>query len=109
MYGSKRLGSLVLVFVAFGVLSGAAIREFGYLGVWAAGFRDLASLQILVDLMIACTIVSSWMAEDARRRGWPVAPWMAAVLLTGSVALLAYLILRELLPGPGEDTGVAAS
>ena len=48
----RRLRILGGVFLAFSLLSAAAVAEFGYFGVWKEGFRNVATLQILVDLSI---------------------------------------------------------
>ena len=69
--------------------------EVGYFGLWQAGFASNASLQILLDLCIACGLGGLWLIGDAKRRGVTAWPWLIAVLALGSIGLLAYLFLRE--------------
>ena len=48
--------------------------QVGYLGIFAAGFANPGSLQVLLDLVVACLLISSWMVIDARANGrnpWP--------------------------------------
>jgi hypothetical protein len=50
--------------------------------------------QLFVDLAIALSLVCVWMWQDARSRGANPLPWVVATVLTGSIAPLAYLLLR---------------
>lgn len=86
---------LITVFMLFAGYSGWLLLDVGYFAIWQAGFESPASLQILMDLVIACLVISSWMIGDARARGVVVWPWLAAVLATGTLAILVYLIVRE--------------
>ncbi len=83
------------IFLTFTPYSFWVMYEVGYFGIWAGGFLSLGSTQILIDLVIACLLFSSWMIGDARHRGVNVAPWLVGVLTSGSVAALAYLLARE--------------
>jgi len=67
----------------------------GYAGIWQAGLESTGSLQILLDLAICCLIICSWINTDARSKGINPYPWFVAVLTTGSLAVLVYLIARE--------------
>ena len=65
------------------------------------GFLELAmaggwGAQMFVDLCIALILFMIWMVPDARERGLPFAPYIVAILLTGSVGALAYLVHRTL-------------
>ena len=51
--------------------------------------------QLFVDLVLALSMVSVWIWNDARSRGANPVPWLVATLLTGSIAPLAYLLLRS--------------
>ena len=85
---------LIAIFVVFGSYSTWLLFDIGYFGIWQAGFTSPAAIQILADLLIACLLISSWMIGDARARGINVAPWLVGVLTTGTIAILAYLIVR---------------
>ncbi|MGB3620291.1 DUF2834 domain-containing protein [Ketobacter sp. MCCC 1A13808] len=77
------------------LFSGYVMWEVGYMGIWQAGFSSLGSMQILLDLVICCIILASWMVMDARKRGVNPWPWIAATVPLGSIVPLIYLIVRE--------------
>lgn len=60
---------LATVLLAFTAYSLFVVEQVGYLGLWLIG--------------------------DARRRGVAAWPWLLAILLLGSIGLLAYLFVRE--------------
>jgi hypothetical protein len=60
---------LTLVALAFGAYTLYAITQVGYFGIWAAGFASPGALQVLLDLVITCLLISSWMVIDARATG----------------------------------------
>jgi len=82
------------LFVAFGLYSTWVIWDVGYLGLWQAGLVSPASLQILLDLCISCLLIGVWMMADARARGVSAWPWLLALVLTGSLAAMAYWLVR---------------
>ncbi|MEZ5649561.1 MAG: DUF2834 domain-containing protein [Burkholderiaceae bacterium] len=86
---------LIVVLAAFGALSGYAMLEVGYFGIFAAGLADAGGLQLLVDLVIACTLAMIWMVDDARHRGRTVWPYLVLTLFAGSFGPLLYLLHRE--------------
>ena len=60
-----RTALLALILLAFGAYSIYVMWDFGYLGIWRAGFANAAALQILLDLVITCLLISSWMMLPA--------------------------------------------
>lgn len=84
---------LILILAAFGAYSSWAMLQVGYLGIWQAAFANAGSLQILLDLVIACLLISSWMVADARRSGRNPWPFVLLTLTAGSFGPLFYLIL----------------
>ena len=90
-----RKNLLWITLLVFGTYSTWVLWQVGYVGIWEGGFAELGSTQILFDLAIACFIVCSWIIGDARSRGVSAAPWIIATMLTGSIALLVYLLVRE--------------
>ena len=91
-----RLIALSVMLIGFSAFSLWAMLDVGYFGIWAAGFESSGSLQILIDLVIGCAIIATWMISDARARGVNPAPWILAVMTTGTIAILVYLLVREL-------------
>ena len=51
-------------------------------------------LQVLLDLVLALSLFSIWLWRDARERGVNPLPWLIATCLVGSIAPLAYLLIR---------------
>lgn len=92
---NMRQGLIAAVLIAFTAYSLTVVAEVGYLGLWQAGLASPASLQILIDLCIACGLGGLWLIGDARQRGVAAWPWLIAVLASGSIGLLAYLFVRE--------------
>lgn len=86
---------VLAVLLAFGLYSGYAMWQHGYLGIWQAGFTSLASLQILLDLVIACLLLSGWMVADARAKGLNPWPFVGITLAAGSFGPLLYLAYRD--------------
>ena len=100
--------SLVSVLVAFGGFSTWVMWQVGYSGIWLAGLDNPASLQILLDLVIACTLICTWMYQDAKSRGIKPYPWIIATLFSGTLAPLVYLIVRVQTPADNGYEGLNA-
>jgi len=91
-------GTLValVVLVAFTAFSVYPLWTEGYLaflrildvGPWGA--------QVLIDLVIACGLFTTWMVRDARERGLVAWPFVILVLTVGSIGALSYLVYRGL-------------
>ncbi|MBN4071915.1 DUF2834 domain-containing protein [bacterium AH-315-F18] len=100
-----RLLVLLMLFGGFSALSGWAIFVHGYLALWTLPFADVGHIQLFADLSIAVFLVSAWMIRDARQRGARVVPYLIMVMLSGSLGLLAYLVVRELTANIDVGTG----
>lgn len=86
---------LWFLFINFLCFSTWVMWHAGYIGIWQAGFESPASLQILLDLIICCLLVSAWIIKDAKARGANPYPWIIGTVMTGSIAPLGYLLVRE--------------
>jgi len=86
---------LWISFISFSIFSSWVMWNIGYMGIWQAGFESSGSLQILLDLAVCCLLICSWIKSDAKNRGINPYPWFVAVLTSGSLAILVYLIVRE--------------
>ena len=91
---------LVLASLLFGVYTLYAISQVGYFGIWAAGFANAGSLQVLLDLVISCLLISAWIAMDARANGRNPWPYLLITLLGGSFGPLLYLLLADRAAAP---------
>ena len=86
---------LWIIVISFSLFSSWVMWEIGYMGIWQAGLVSSGSLQILLDLAICCLLICSWIKIDAAARGVNPYPWFIAVLTSGSLAVLVYLLVRE--------------
>ena len=105
----SRLFLLLTVFVVFTAYTATVIVDHGY-----TGFVDLAlaggwGAQVFVDLVIALTLFLVWMVPDARERGIPFVPYVVAILTTGSIGALAYLVHRTLREGTAVERRASAT
>jgi hypothetical protein len=86
---------LILVLADFAALSGYAMYQVGYFGIWQAGFANWGAMQILADLVIASALICLWLIQDARARGRSPWPYVLITLAAGSFGPLLYLLQRE--------------
>jgi hypothetical protein len=89
---------LILVAVLFTAYSTMVVVDHGYTGFISLALREAWGMQMLLDLCISLTMVSSLLVIDARRRKRAAWPWVVITALLGSVGPLWYLVLR----GPTE-------
>jgi Ca2+/Na+ antiporter len=86
---------LLSVLVVFGVFTLEVMWQVGYMGIWRAGTASPGALQVLIDLIIVCTLAVIWIVQDARNRGLNPWPFVAITLAAGSFGPLLYLLRRE--------------
>lgn len=86
---------LLVTLVAFGALTGIALWQHGYWGLFEPAFRSFGAAQVLVDLAIALTLFLVWMWRDARATGRNPWPWLVLTLAAGSFGPLLYLLTRR--------------
>ena len=104
-----RLFSLLIMFVAFTAYTGVVVMDHGYTGFLALAAEGGWGAQIFIDLVIALTMFLVWMVPDARERGIPSVPYALAILTTGSIGALAYLIHRTVKEGSAVGRPVSAA
>lgn len=92
---TTRKSVLLLVLLAFGVLTILALKDVGYFGLFTPSFESWGGAQVLVDLVIVCLLACIWMVADARKRGLAAWPFVLITLLAGSFGPLLYLLRRE--------------
>lgn len=92
---SGRLIALILVIIAFGVLSTIALMDVGYFGIIEPHFKSWGAAQVFTDLVILAILACFWMAKDAPGQGLPAWPFILLTLAAGSFGPLTYLIIRE--------------
>lgn len=85
---------LILVAVLFTAYSTMVAVDHGYTGFISLALREAWGMQMLLDLCISLTMVTSLLVVDARRRKRAAWPWVVITALLGSVGPLWYLVLR---------------
>jgi hypothetical protein len=86
---------LVLILIPFSALTAVALWQHGYWGILAPHFQTFGTGQVLADLVIALTLVMTWMWRDAKATGRTIWPWLVATLILGSFGPLFYLLTRK--------------
>ena len=98
-----------VVLAAFGAFSIWVVAGYGYLGFIALARDEPWGLQMLLDLVIACSFGAGWMLGDARRRGLAAWPYVVLTVLLGSIGLLAYVVARGFTSGRADSATTSAS
>ncbi len=96
---TPRIIALTATLIAFAALTSWPLMVHGYFGFFPAAMANPASIQVLADLVIACSLIMLWMVRDARSRGLNPWPFVVLTLLLGSFGPLTYLLWREIKAG----------
>ena len=86
---------LAVVTLDFLALTGWAIYQHGYLGIFVRAAESSATILLGVDLLLALAMVAGWMWVDAHRHNLRVWPYLLTTALLGSAGPMLYLIRRE--------------
>jgi protein-S-isoprenylcysteine O-methyltransferase Ste14 len=89
-----RLFSVIAAFAAFSIYTAIVVVNHGYTGFLELALTGGWGAQVFIDLCIALILFTLWMVPDARELGIPAWPYFLAILTTGSVGALAYLVHR---------------
>ena len=97
-----RLALALVALVVFTAYTLSVAAQHSLLGFLSDHARGGWSLQVFLDLCVAAT--SFWVigVADARRRAIRPWPYLLLTPLLGSIAILAYLVHRELRAPAGE-------
>ena len=76
-------------FTLWAVVAGGSLSE-----ILAAFAANPWTIQVAIDLVLALTMVSIWMWNDAKQRGKNPLPWLLATTFSGSIAPLVYFLTR---------------
>jgi hypothetical protein len=86
---------LVIVTFVFSAFTLGVVAHTGFVGFYEQLLSTPAGWQVLADIVIALSLVLSWMWTDAKRHGRAWWPWAALTLVLGSIGPLLYLVLRR--------------
>lgn len=84
---------LIVVIAAFAVLSGKALFDHGYIGIFEYHFPSTAGWQVIADLVIVCALAMLWMVKDAKAKGRNPWPFVVITIAAGAFGPLLYLLL----------------
>ncbi|MEM7405683.1 MAG: DUF2834 domain-containing protein [Pseudomonadota bacterium] len=86
---------LLAVIVSFGLYTVWVLMQFGYVGLLQAALANGATVQVFIDLVIACLLACIWMVADARRQGRNPWPYIVLTFAAGSFGPLVYLLVGQ--------------
>jgi hypothetical protein len=83
------------ILIPFTIYSLWVVAGFGYTGFLSLAAREPWGMQMLLDLVIACSFATGWMFADAKKHALPKPwPFLITTLFLGSIGLLSYAIYR---------------
>jgi len=84
-----------LMLIPFSLLTAYALYKVGYVGIIEHQLQSSAGWQVLVDLVIACALIFTWMIPEAKRAGRNPWPYVIITLFLGSFGPLLYLVTNN--------------
>ena len=84
-----------IILIPFTLLSVYAVSQVGYWGIFEYHLHSPAGWQVIVDLVIACVLLLSWIIPEAKREGRNPWPFVVITLFLGSFCPLLYLITKK--------------
>lgn len=95
----KRMKLLAIaLLLPFTALTGYALYDVGFIGVFEHQFANAGGAQVWVDLAIALLLIMAWMIPHAKRTGRNPWPYVVTTAIAGCYGPLLYLALA-----PAED------
>lgn len=88
----NRKSLAIAILIPFSLLSVYAVSKVGYWGIVEYHLHSPAGWQVIVDLVIACVLVLTWLIPEAKRNGKNPWPWVVLTVFTGSFGPLLYLV-----------------
>lgn len=94
---TKRIMAIAIL-IPFSILTGYALMQVGYFGILDYHRYSPAGWQVITDLVIALTLVLTWLIPEARKDGRNPWLWAMATLFLGSIGPLLYLVTAKTAP-----------
>lgn len=88
-------GIVFVVLVLFSILTGNALWQQGFIGIFEEAMKSPGSMQIFVDLFIALCFALGWVWYDTKKTNRSFLPWLIITLIAGSYGPLLYLLFRK--------------
>lgn len=86
---------LGLVLVLFLAMTGEVLYEHGYLAFFVIASSNSATQLMMFDLVVSLTLITIWMAGDAKEKGKAIVPFVLITLFFGVAGPLLYLLTRS--------------
>jgi hypothetical protein len=102
-----RLFALIAVLVAFTTWSLVIVAPEGLPGLFSLLRERPWGQQVFVDLCIALSVSWMWLGREAKARGMNPWPYLIATPFVGSIAVLSFLVHRELVLRRGVSPGAS--
>ncbi len=90
----------IAILAGFSAYSLWVIAGHGYTGFLSLAGREPWAMQMLLDLVLACSFGVGWMRNDAKRQGLSTWPFVVATVFLGSIGLLGYVAWRGVRRAP---------
>lgn len=87
-----------LLLADFAAFTGWVVWQYGYVGLFQMALANGATIQVMIDLVIACSVAMFFIYNDARARNLNPWPYLVATTFLGSIGLLAYIVRRAGVP-----------
>ena len=88
----------VVLLVPFLALTGYALLDVGYIGIFDYHRHSSAGWQVFADLVVSLILVLTWLVPEARQAGRNPWPWVVATLFLGAISPLLYLATARTAP-----------
>ena len=79
----------------FVIITGLALQDVGYIGIFTSQLANWGTIQVAADLVILGVLAIIWMLVDASKRGLNAWPFVFVTMFLGSFGPLLYLLRRE--------------
>lgn len=86
---------LLIVTIGLLALSVVSLLQFGIIGIFLEGFKNSATIQIFIDLVISLGLLLVFIFHDAKIKNRNFNLWLIITLAIGSFGPLLYLITRK--------------
>lgn len=86
---------LLIITIAFSILTALALWQLGPLGIFKHQFENFGGAQVLIDLVIVCSLMLVWIWDDSKKTNRKFWPWLLITLIAGSFGPLLYLLFRK--------------
>ncbi len=85
---------LGIVISAFTLITGLALADVGYFGIFEPHFQSWGGAQVFTYLLILALLSCFWMKKDSHTSGLSAWPFIGLTFVADSFGILLYLFVR---------------